>query len=113
LTIIYYLKNLISVLEKGEDVPIYSLVFDLSSRSGRVSRTRRNRLKRILKIFPENLFFSLTNYLIFSEKNIDEIDAEIQKILDKSDKVIISEFTKNYCGSMPHHDWDWIDEHLK
>ena len=106
-------KFVFPIFGKGETVPVYSLSFDLTSRSGRVSRTRRNRLKRILDKFPDHLYFSVSQYLISTDQNIDEFDASIQKILDKNHKVLVTEFSKNYCGSMHQDNWDWIDERMQ
>ena len=81
---------------------VYSISFEVIAKNGKISRTRKNRLRRILQEFPENLKFSVSSYLFYSDQDIDQINNEI----------LICEITPNYCGSLSEDEWEWIDEKI-
>ncbi|MBC8384143.1 MAG: hypothetical protein H8E57_01330 [Candidatus Cloacimonetes bacterium] len=91
---------------------VYSISFEVIAKNGKISRTRKNRLRRILQEFPENLKFSVSSYLFYSDQDIDQINNEIYKYLDSNDKILICEITPNYCGSLSEDEWEWIDEKI-
>jgi len=89
---------------------IYVISFDVNPMGRHVDRQKKKKLDQIISNFNEYLRFSMSTYIVATEKNLDEMEVLMDELITGDDKIFIAEITQNCTGSLSESEWKWFDE---
>ena len=88
---------------------VFIISYELNFAGQRLARAKKSGFESFIGSFQKSLQMTDNLVLISTDKKIEELSNEIEKIVEDSDHIFISEITENYCGVLSDEVWNWLD----